>query len=513
MNHSDSLTVNQQSTESIATSTSEMTSIQHIQPSSSSISPSTTDDGEEEELLTSLDSSSSSNAFFRLSGNNYSLPKAKPSRSRKSLRVFDLISKINDHITLIETRNDWNQLWINVQSLDQILINDEARRLSFYKTNAKFFPMIFRVFNEVDRLVTKVLKAQDKGFSKKLNRTDARGLANPPPAFINDLSIEEKPDDRTSKMFLSNLEKIIIGDSNQLSFSSSGLSEMPKILFEIKSILNWYLSFEGGEDIVDKLVKNFDFKGVGDAGSSRLRDRSEEVLKSIHILDLSNNKLNSIPDDLLQLFPSLSQLKLSNNPFKYLPPSIITRLPNLKRLELRSIRFRPSNSIELLNQALNSPPPSIPSLAILCLRKMYRSNALPIYKESSFLNPTTLSLSSEEHWNSTLLMTYLSTSSICESCDRLYLKHQLQDLFQACEFYSSLKNITIGPIRLCRSCLILHLGPGSSLRAASSNPSRRNLEDRLPKVHKFSEELSDILTCECCICMHFKTNGTSDWSV
>ncbi|ORY91734.1 hypothetical protein BCR35DRAFT_299039 [Leucosporidium creatinivorum] len=157
-------------------------------------------------------------------------------------------------------------------------------------------------------------KQKDGGELDWVGAVRALVAANPPPSFL-----QPQPALRRATITsLTSLESLLLPSSlprlslANLNLTSSNMKRLD-VLDYTEEVLEWYLSFQSPDQ------------------ESRTTARS--ILLSVRSLDLSKNRLKTLPPTLPSLFPRLETLSLSHNLLRLLPPSI-TLFSHLRRLKI-----------------------------------------------------------------------------------------------------------------------------------------------------------------------------------
>ncbi|GAA6029724.1 hypothetical protein JCM8097_001020 [Rhodosporidiobolus ruineniae] len=215
-----------------------------------------------------------------------------------------------------------------------------------------FVPILHRLAKDVKAS----LASEDKGreFRRKLGKEDAKALValkqrwsgarkedgkgkgkdaeqdwvaavnelvvkNPPPTFISDTDYLN-----LTSSLLTSLESLLLPSSlPRLSLANLDLHD--------RDLLNW----PALRRLPEVVEWNFSFVVVDEEEARR---RARQALDGIRSLDLSKNKLTTLPFCFTRLFPRLETLSLSHNHFTHLPPWV-TLFTSLRRLRTHGNRL------------------------------------------------------------------------------------------------------------------------------------------------------------------------------
>ncbi|GAA6004794.1 hypothetical protein JCM11491_002232 [Sporobolomyces phaffii] len=327
-------------------------------PSSSSTSSSSSDDRDSSDDSDGDDdnddepywSSSGASAATRVP-HSETLPSSasRPLQSRASLRLsiaylsarqslaalsFDALSSSLTALSALlpePSQSSWESVSIFVpllarfaKDLDMALTSqdtaDRRVRRSMPKEDAKAFVRLLQRWEKVraapaatERFSSRKGKGKDSEFSWVHHVEDLVAKCPPPKHFSDPEYALEMP------KLLASVESILLPSCSipRLSLANLGLTSARlggwDAFRQLQETVEWYLGF------------------AGSSGQGEPEEQAKELLAHVKSLDLSRNRLSSIPSWLPELFPSLETLSLSHNDLYHLPPNVML-FSNLRRL-------------------------------------------------------------------------------------------------------------------------------------------------------------------------------------
>ncbi|KAK4056529.1 hypothetical protein OIO90_002376 [Microbotryomycetes sp. JL221] len=230
----------------------------------------------------------------------------------------------------------------------------------------------------------------------------------PPPISVQNAA------SRGAKLVLDGLEQMLL-PSALPKLSVAGLSltskELESIdaLREANDVIEWYASF----------------------GPEAGRQSGAQILHGLRTLDLSKNRLDSLPSFLHRLFPCVETLNLTNNAFLHMPPSILL-WSSLRRVKTRGNLLAKHGKTKVprlhplpgLASTVDAPTRSNTREIIEILR--VRLDALSVIDFSASRVPSLVSISIQKAralvaFSETLpihLAEAVNDSYVCASCSR-----------------------------------------------------------------------------------------------
>ncbi|GAA6060268.1 hypothetical protein JCM10212_003968 [Sporobolomyces blumeae] len=157
---------------------------------------------------------------------------------------------------------------------------------------------------------------------------------NPPPRCISEHPVP-------TAHLLRSVETLLLPCSlSRISLANLDLSDVVvtewAALRHLAEVVEWYLSFAlpKSAESVEPVLGREGPSSSEQAGPDAVAKRAKSILDGVKSLDLSKNRLSTLPPYVTSLFPNLETLSLSYNNFSQFPPHLVD-FRNLRRLRTK----------------------------------------------------------------------------------------------------------------------------------------------------------------------------------